>query len=360
MKRFLISGILFFYSVLIVCAQADLQPLVNVKLNKTESITLKQLKSRVESYKLQTGRASFTVDEKKQILDGMINEKLVVQAAEKAGITFTDTQVNEYFLATMAQQLGQQLTEAQLSQLVKEQTGMSLDDYIRMQVGMNLSEYKSYLKNQLIAQQYILSLKQTELAAVAPTDAEIRSFYELNKSSFVQNDILKLFLVIVPLNGDEKAARKKATELLDDLKTGNTTPDKLKVLQSSDTSFQAGDLFVSKTEQAALQLGINYQELIKLFSNNTGFISELTATDSDIQFYQIRDKYDAKILTLSDVVQPDSTITVYEYIKQGLTAQKQSQYVADAVEEITADLRTDANYQMLKSGSALDKLLENW
>lgn len=355
------TTILLLLGAMSVFAQADLQPLVSIKLGKSEPITLKQLKSRVESYKLQTGRSSFSVEEKKQILDGMINEKLIVQAAQKEGINFTDSQVNEYFLANMSQQIGQAVTESQLASIVKEQTGMSLDDYIQAQVGMTLSEYKSYLKNQLIAQQYIMSLKQKEIAASsAPTDAEVRAFYELKKSDFFQSDILKLFLVIVPKNNDEKAARKKATSLLDDIRSSATTPDKIKVLRQTDTSFQAGDLFVSKTEQAAQQLGINYQGLIELFTKNAGFVSDLTTTDTDFQFYVIRDKYDARLLSLSDVIQPDSTVTVYEYIRENLAMQKQTQLVAAAVQDITNELRTSANYQMMKSGSALDSLLENW
>lgn len=361
MKRVIIFSLLIFCVASVFAQNNDLQPLATINITKTESITLMQLKERVESYKLQTGLTSFTVEQKKEILDGMINEKLIVQAAQKTGITLTDAQVNDFFLDQMQKQLGQPLTEAQLSQLVKEQTGMTLDEYIQSQVGMNLKEYKAYLKNQLIAQQYILSTKKDEISAASmPTDEEIRAYYELKKSAFFQNDILKLFLVIVPKNGDEKAARKKATSLLEDLKSNKTTTDKLKVLQQTDKSFQAGDIFISKTEQAAMQLGINYQGLIELFTKNPGHFSELNSTATDYQFYVVKDKYDAKLLTLSDVIQPDSVTTVYEFIKLNLAQQKQAQYINKAVEDITKELRVPENYKMLKSGSALDKLLENW
>ena len=71
MKRIALCSVLLLVSGVLAFAQADLQPLANIKLNKSESITLKQLKSRVESYKLQTGMASFTVEQKKEILDAM-------------------------------------------------------------------------------------------------------------------------------------------------------------------------------------------------------------------------------------------------------------------------------------------------
>lgn len=361
MKRLAITISMFLCAILVGFAQVDLQPLATVKITKTEPITLKQLKSRVESYKLQTGRSTFSVEEKKAILDGMINEKLIVQAAQKEGITLTDKQVNDYFLATMAQQIGQQITEAQLAAIVQEQAGMSLDDYIRTQVGMNLSEYKNYIKNQLIAQEYIKKLKQEEIMkASAPSDADVRSFYELKKSDFFQSDILKLFLVMVPKGNDEKAALNKAKSLLEDVKANKTTPDKLKLLAQTDTSFQAGDLFVSKTEQAAMQLGINYQGLIELFTKDKDYISDLTTTAVDFQFYIIRDKHDAKLLGLSDVIQPESTTTVYEYIRDNLALQNQSNLVTAAVNEITESLRTSSNFQMMKSGESLNTLLADW
>ena len=360
MKRIALCSVLFLVGGMLAFAQADLQPLANIKLNKSESITLKQLKNRVESYKLQTGMTSFTVEQKKEILDAMIDEALVVQAAQKAGVNVTDSQVNEYFLNNMAQQIGQQLTEAQLAQIVKQQTGLSLDQYIKRQVGMTLSEYKAYMKNQLLVSQYIVSQKKGELTSVAPTDGDIRAFYEMNKSSFAQNDILKLFLVLVPKGNDEKAAQKKITSIYEEIKSKKTTPDKLKVAQKSDATYQAGDLYVSKSTQAAQQLNINYQQLMELFDKNADYVSEITPTDTDFQFYIIRGKYGAKMLGLSDVVQPDSTMTVYEYIRQNLTVQQQNQFMAQAAQELTQQLRTPANFQMLKTGAALDKLLEGW
>ena len=361
MKRLFPVLLLSILSASGVFAQSDLTPLANVKLNKSETITLKQLKSRVNTYQLQTQSPSFTVEQKKEILDAMIDEKLVVQAAQKAGLNITDSQVNQYFLQSIAQQVGKQVTEAEFSSIVKQQTGKTLDEFMQMQVGMNLTDYKAFLKNQLIAQQYVVSQKQRELQNISPTDAEIRAFYEMNKSSFVQNDILKLFLVIVPRGDNADAARKKADKLYTDIKNKKTTPDELKSqVAKPDAGFQAGDLFVSKTAQSAQQMGISYSVLLDLFTKDIGYVSDMNETATDFQFYIIRSKYDAKMLSLVDVVQPDTTITVYEYIRNQLTQQKQSEFILKAVQEVTEKLRTPKNYTMLKSGADLDKLLGSW
>ena len=196
MKR-LVVGLALILSAAAIFAQNDLQPLAVVKLNKSETITLKMLKARVEIYQKQTGaQAAFTVEQKKEILDALIDEKLVVQAAQKEGLVITDSQVNQAFVQSLSQQVGQQVTEQQFAEIVKQQTGMSFDDFMLSQVGMNVADYKVYLKNQLTAQQYIMAKKQAEMQGIAATDEDVRSFFEMNKASFVQNDMLKLYLVI--------------------------------------------------------------------------------------------------------------------------------------------------------------------
>ena len=179
MKRFAIAFLALFAATALF-AQSDLQVLAVVKLNKNESITVKQLKTRVDSYEKQRGTALST-DDRKKVLDAMIQEKLVLQAAQKSGLSIPDSTVEQYFLQSVSQQLGKNVTEQEFEQLIKAQTNMSLDEYMKKQAGMSVSEYKTYLKNQLIVQQYIITQRQNELNSVAPSDEEIRAFYELTK-----------------------------------------------------------------------------------------------------------------------------------------------------------------------------------
>ena len=80
MKRFILACMVLFMSVSAVFAQSDLQVLAVIKMNKNESITVKQLKARVNTYQKQIGKA-LTVDEKKMVLDALIEERLILQAA---------------------------------------------------------------------------------------------------------------------------------------------------------------------------------------------------------------------------------------------------------------------------------------
>ncbi|MBQ5537391.1 MAG: SurA N-terminal domain-containing protein [Treponema sp.] len=340
-------------------AQADLQPLAVVKLNKSESITLKQLRTRVELYQKQNNNQAFSVEQKKQILESMIDEKLIIQSAQKSGLSLTETQVNKVFLQQLSMQVGRQVSEAEFAEIIKSQTNLSLDDFMKKTVGMSVAEYKTHLKNQIIIRQYVESMYKDEIGGATATDAEIRNFYDLNKASFVQNDMAKIFLVVVPKGNDVEAARSKANKMLNDLKDKKLSYESIKANATADKTYQGGDLLIQKSVQHAQQLGMSVADLNELFGKSVGFISNLTETKNDFQFYAVRQKYPAKMLSISDVVQPDTTITVYEYIKQNLSSQKQGEAFLAALNKFAKSLDTPENVDRKKTGDALDKLL-NW
>ncbi len=357
MKKFILAATLAISTAFASFAQSDLQPLAVVKLNKSETITLKQLKNRIEVYQKQANKPSFTVEEKKDILDAMIDEKLVVQAALKAGMNITDTQVNQYFLQNVSMQVGRTVTEAEFAEIIKSQTNLSLDDFMKQQVGMNVADYKASLKNQLICQQYVLQTKKDEIGKVSPKDEDIRKFYDLNKASFVQNDMVKIFLVVIPKGDNAEGAKIKAEALLKGVKDKTLSYDKIK--SDSGKTYQGGDLWVGKTAQHAQQLGVSYNDLLELFTRDVGYMSKLTETKNEFQFYVVRQKYAAKMLAISDLVQPETTVTVYDYIKQNLTNQMQSQAFLAAIQDVTKTLRTPSNFEYKQKDEKLKKLL-NW
>ena len=342
-----------------VFAQSDLQVLAVVKLNKNESITLKQLKTRCESYEKQMGGRSLTIDEKKQVLDTLIEEKLIVQAAAKDGISIPDSYVDQYFAQYMSQTLGVAVTEKDLDELLRKQQGKSLDEVLVAQTGMNKAEYKSQLKNTLLMQQYIIQKNQAEIQKVAATDDEIRMAYESNKSSFVWNDMIKMLLVIVPKGNNPDAAKQKTVDFLSKYNSKALTAEQIAVQsQAENSGFQAGVGLFPKTEAAAAGIGMSLQNLMFVVNQKEGYTSDVEETSDDYRFLSVIKKYDAKMLAIGDLVQPETTVTVYDYIRSNLTQQKQQIYVNNAANSIAKELHTAENVDMKKTGAALDKLLD--
>ncbi len=358
MKKIIAVLSVLLYTTFAVFAQSEIQPLAVVKLNKSDTINIKQLKTRCQIYEKQIGR-TLNVDERKQVLDTLIEEKLIVQAAVKAGISVPDSYVDQYFMQGMSQSLGVNVTEKELEDLVKKSQNRTLDELLIEQTGMNKSEYKAHLKNQLLMQQYIVQINQDEIQSVSATDDEIRMAYESNKSSFVWNDMMKVFMVIVPKGSNPDDAKNTLVDLLNKFNEKKLTAEQIAVQsQAENSGYQAGQMLLPKTEAAAESIGMTLQTLIYMFGQKEGYTSDAEETSNDYRFISVVKKYDAKMLGISDLVQPETTVTVYDYIRSNLTQQKQQIYINNAAAELSKSLHNSENVEMKKTGSALDKLLE--
>ena len=349
---------LLFLTAAVSFAQSDLQPLAVVKLNKSETITVKQLKTRANFVQKQYGIDSLPMDQREALLENLISEKLISQAAAKENISVTDSDVDEAFLNNFSQQLGTRVTEAQLEDLIKKQSGKTLDEYLKEYSGMSKSEYKAYLKNQLLVQQYVFKKRENELRTVTASGEEVSNAYEMNKAAFVWNDMIKLFLVMVPKGSNDMAARSTVTDLRAQYLKDAKKATEIKNSSDNGKTYRAGDIIVAKTAQQAQQLGWSVDKMNELFEKEIGYTSDITETKNDFQFYSVLRRWDAKMLSLTDPVQPESPMSVYKYIENNIISQKQSQYFAKAAQELAKELDTPANVDRKKKGDALKKLLE--
>ncbi len=340
-------------------AQADLQPIAEVKLLKREPITLGQLKLQIAT--LEKGYArKLSVEERRKVLDGIINERLLRQAAEKEGIKIADSQVNEYFNNMLSQQVGYPITEADFAKLIEKETKQSFNDFMKAQTGMTVAESKEFLRGQIAVQVYVGQKKGADLGKIAgPTDAEIRSKYDMNKQSFVRPDTVKLFLVAVPKQNNAKAEKEKAEALRKKITQNLKVIEEIKKDSGEKAGYLAEYVYAAKTQLAAQQMGITMEALAGIFKQKINYISTVTEMPNHFQFFVIIEKLDVKILTLSDVIDPNQTTTVYEYIRQMLTAEKQNIALQQAIQQLTDTLRTPSNFRMLKDDASLNKLL-NW
>lgn len=360
MKKIVLAFTMFLATAGMAFAQADLQPIVTVKLGKSETITVKQLKSRVGLFEKQTNK-KLTVDERKSVLEAFVEEKLILQAAAKAGLSIPDSNIDQYFLQTMMQQVGVPFSsEKELDDIILQTQGVTLDQFLKNQLGISKAEYKSYMKNQLISQNYVVSQRQAELQKIGPTDEQIRAFYEANKASLVWTDMMKIFAIAVPKGSNPEQAKLTANDLRNKIVDKKLTSEQALVQsQKPDAGYQAIEGVIQKNEAYAMQLGIPLQTLLTMFNQKEGFVSDIQETESDYRVFVLKKKYEAKMLSISDVVQPETTMTVYEYIRQNLANQMQSLYLQNAANEIAKSLNTPENVEYKKTGDALTKIL-NW
>ncbi len=362
MKKLAIGTFMVLAGIFAATAQASLyQQLAVVKITDTEVVTVKEVKDIVDTQEKEAGR-KLTPQEREQTLETIINQKLIMQAAKKAGVTANASEIDQAFLANISQQLNlnRVYSEKELNDLVMANKKMSFTQFVKEQTGMTVEEVKNQIiRPDLIWRRYLLAQNQQELQKIAATDKEIRDYYELNKTQFIRPDSLKMFLVAVPKESDPQAARVKIEGLLKDVKSGKKTIEQMRK-EGQDpkaAGYGAADLFLMKVQQHAAQLGVSYERLLEIFEEDFNKPSEIMDAGLVWQFYVILEKYPFKALEISDVVRPDSTQTVYETIRSVVTQTKQLQFLEQKRQEIIKSLNTPENVTRKKTGDELTKLL---
>ena len=362
MKKLAIGTFMVLAGLFAATAQASLyQQLAVVKITDTEVVTVKEVKDIVDTQEKEAGR-KLTPQERAQTYETIINQKLILQAAKKAGVTVSASELDEAFLANISQQLNlpRVYSEKELNDLVMANKKMSFAEFVKDQTGMGVEEVKNQIiRPDLIWRRYLLSQNQQELQKISATDKEIRDYYELNKTQFIRPDSLKMFLVAVPKENDPQGARVKLEGLLKDVKSGKKSIEQMRRdgQNPKEAGYGAGDLYLMKVQQHAAQLGVTYDELLKIFDGDVNKPSEIMDAGQVLQFYIVLEKYPFKALEISDVVRPESTQTIYETIRALVTQTKQLQFLEQKRQETIKSLNTPENVTRKKTGDDLIKLL---
>lgn len=340
MRKAILFVILISFLAVSSFAQADLQPAAIVNLTKNEPITVKQLRSEVERMEKTRGRA-LTKDERLQLLDVMINERLAIQAAEKEKIVISENEVNQQvqqLRSVLAQQLGRQPTDAEFNQAVKNESGMEL------------AAFKEQLRRQMIVQKYLLAKKEPLLKSVKePTEADIIDQFNLAKAQFVRPETIRFSMIQVPY-GPDAASRAKARELANSLlKEIGSNPSKFdEVVTKShapNSGYIAGDGgFLPRNHEAQNVVGQDF--INTAFSLKQGEVSKLIEGNPGYQIIKVTENYSMKNLELDDIIQPGSSVRVRDYIKQALLNERQQAVLTKASEELISDLRKNNPFRV--------------
>jgi len=323
-------------------AQADLQPAATVNLTKTEAITVRQLRTDVQRMEKASGKI-LTKDERLQVLDAMINERLVLQAAERDRIMVTENEVNQQvdqLKNVLAQQLGRKPTDAEFAQAVMNESGLEL------------APFKEQLRRQLILQKYLMAKKSDLLNSVKiPTEQEIQNEYTLLKGELVRPETIRCTVIQV-LYGQDAASRAKAKTLAETLlKEINNDPSKFdEVAQRSvapNSGYQAGDIgYLPRNQEARSFVGQAFMDVA--FGLKQGQVSKLIEGQQGFQIIKVTENYAGKQLELTDILQFGTRITVRDYIGQGLLNQRQQAVLKQASEEIVKDLRSGKTFKIFE------------
>jgi parvulin-like peptidyl-prolyl isomerase len=353
-----------FFALLFACfgslgfAQSDLQTVATINLIRSEAITVRQLRTQLETVFRQEAASvgqvptpaditnavnSLSVEQRRQALDAMINERLVIQAAERDRITITDNEVNQQI---------QQLRNGMAGSIGRQPTDAEFNLAIRNESGLELPAFRDQLRRQMIIHRYIETKQGTLLNSVTmPTEAEILQQFNLHRAQFVRPETVRFSMIQVPY-GPDAASRTRARDLANSLSREiGSNPSKFDEVfirgQAPNAGFQAGDGgFLPRSPDAQALVGAVFMNTA--FTLRQGEVSTLIEGVPGFQIIKVTESYAMRALELNDILQPGSQITVRNYIGQVLLQNKQQEVAIQAQQEVIAELRSSRTFQVFE------------
>jgi parvulin-like peptidyl-prolyl isomerase len=340
MKRIKLLFLFSFLVVISAYSQSDLQTVAVVNLIRSEPILVRHLRTEVERMEKAGGRA-LTKDERKQVLDKMIDERLVLQAAERDKILVTDNELNQQIQqlrSEMAQSIGRLPTDDEFAMAIRNQSGL------------DMTAFRDQMRKTLIMQKYLMNKKGTLINSVKlPTDQEISAEYIFLKGNLVRPETVR-FSMIQILYGPDAASRTKAKELADRLvREIGANPTKFDEVAARgaapNSGYQAGDAgYLPRNQEARRLVGQNLMDAA--FTIRQGQVSSLIEGIQGFHIIKVTENYAQKNLELDDILQLGTSLTVRNYIGQGLLNQRQEAVVVQASDELTKELRAGKSFQI--------------
>ena len=340
-KRFIVFGLVLL-SAAAALAQNDLKTVATVTLTKTEQISVKMLRVRVEQMEAALGRI-LNADEKREVLDGMINERLALQAAEREKISVTDAEVNQQFnelRSQLAQMLGRPPTDAEFNSTVRQQTGMEL------------AAYREQAKKLLTIQKYLLAKKQDVLGSIKePTEGEILAEYELNSTELVQPETAEFSAIIFPVAGETEKNKKRedANKMAREINSNpNTFDEKLQRGRAPDAGYNVAQRSIIQRSAASQQrVGQTFlDEALKLEQGKISKVLEIPSGPArGFYIIKIAHKYPKKFLALEDTHLMYGE-TVRTVLRQSIMQKRQQEVIERAQKELIDELRKGSPYKI--------------
>jgi len=173
-----------------------------------EIITESELQSQVDFFVFNNRVSPQTPNLKRQVLDAMVNEKLILAKAVEESVTVSDDEVNQQLDALIQQRIQQAGSEQRL----EEAYGMPISRMRR--------EFRLDMRKQLL----INRLQQTKFADIHVSRREAEEFFETYKDSLPtvpeQVELYHTFRMPKPSEAAKAASQSMARRVLDSLRAG--------------------------------------------------------------------------------------------------------------------------------------------
>jgi len=333
MRKNFLAGVLAFFVVFTAAAQN--MAVATVKLEKTEPISGHQLDEMIQAIEQLEGR-HLTMAEKKAVLNQLIDQVIVLQAAESdKKVSVSDTEVEEAGIMLLLQQLsvagvlppGAVLTDKeQYRQIVEEQ-------------GISVEEYEESVRKQLLAEKYITLNNEEALSSISDaTEEELSSEYLRRVQEFVIEDSVWFNHIFFDTSDsgpeESKAKNEKAKKVYNRLINTSATFEELVISESEDeVSKVRGGVIgpVMVGDEVANQF-YGSEFIASIFSMEVGETSRVLKSNVGYHIVQITEKKPAQLL-------PEDDAGVRSYLEGVIYAARYQEVFGRVTQATIAELR---------------------
>jgi parvulin-like peptidyl-prolyl isomerase len=390
--------------------QMDLQTVARVTLAKSEHIFVKQLRLEVEGRsKLQEIPPGISpVDLRRMVLDAMINERLILQAAERAGITSPRAELEQRIQMAHASanaSVGRQITDQEFQAEIEKQYGMSFsafqtylhEDMIRQKYleqhiiqeadkageaisetainqeiqtlkdgmaaqagraptedefnefikrqGMDMAALRGQVRRQLTMQRYLVAM-----SGGPPSEERIQTLYNRNKADFVRPDTISFNLIGVPFKPEDApgkaAARARAEELARKIgSSASVFNEEFARAEAAGNSLSLQYLQLSPNEPRIQQaFGLDFIDKVMPLAESA--VSGVIEGRQGFFIIKVTSKYPQESLELDSIYRLGSPATVRDLIRSQLMQQALANGAAVVANTLAEELRKEASVEI--------------
>ncbi|MDR2149430.1 MAG: peptidyl-prolyl cis-trans isomerase [Spirochaetaceae bacterium] len=266
------------------------------------------------------------------LLDEMIDERLLIQAAERDKLTVTMADVDRYI---------QQLQFSMAAQLGREPRTEEFAEEVMLETGMDMPSFREYIRRQLLIQRY-MSSKQTDSPLAPPalvpiSENEIEDYYNIARTNFVQPETLRYNAILVPFGADKEKTRETAEQLALEINKDSARFDAVfQRVSAPGSGFQVQEnAYLPRVLQLRQSLGDAVAD--ELFTLKPDQISSVFEVSAGYEILKAVALYDKQFLGLDDPVQLGGSLTVRDYIKDRLTQVQSTEHIQ---KDLVNDLRS--------------------
>lgn len=250
--RKMFYGVALYGITLLATAQTTLDKIVAVV--DREVITLSDLNFTVQQVALQNRLDPNSPSLRNQVLDGMINDKLVLAQAIEDSIVVTEEEITERL-------------EQQINRLIYQAGGQ---DQLEKIYGMSVNRMKrEYQFRELIRKQMLVQkIQQQRQMQLSVSRREVEEFFATYKDSIpkvpTEYELSHIYIEPKPDSSVLQAIYNKALKIIDSINAGGNFADFAKRYSSDGSAANGGDLgfarrgsFVKEYEEVAFTLQEN-------------------------------------------------------------------------------------------------------